>query len=102
MIKVRHCILSLMTMLFMNMGYAQVNYLQESKKDFDKRMHWFREAKYGMFIHFGLYSQLGGIYKENSTKGYAEWIQSEMNIPKDAYSELIRTWNPKDFNADSI
>src|SRR5690606_1897783 len=57
---------------------------------------------YGMFIHFGLYSQLGGIYKGNSTKGYAEWIQSEMNIPKAAYSELINTWNPKDFNADRI
>ena len=89
-------------MLFMNMGNAQVNNLQESKKDFDERMHWFREAKYGMFIHFGLYSQLGGIYKGNSTKGYAEWIQSEMNIPKAAYSELINTWNPKDFNADRI
>lgn len=102
MIKATHCILSLLAMLFMNMGNAQVNNLKESKKDFDERMHWFREAKYGMFIHFGLYSQLGGIYKGNSTKGYAEWIQSEMNIPKAAYSELINTWNPKDFNADRI
>ncbi|WP_411567688.1 alpha-L-fucosidase [Sphingobacterium sp. UGAL515B_05] len=63
MIKATHCILSLLAMLFMNMGNAQVNNLQESKKDFDERMHWFREAKYGMFIHFGLYSQLGGMYK---------------------------------------
>ncbi len=44
---------------------AQINYLNESESDMAQRMQWFTDAKYGMFIHFGLYSQLGGIYDGN-------------------------------------
>lgn len=85
-------------------GFSQekINYLEESKADFDKRMEWFNEAKYGMFIHFGLYSQLGGIYKGNDSGRYAEWIQSNAQIPKEEYVKLLQTWNPKNFNADKI
>ena len=39
-------------------GYSQVNYLEESETDFAERMNWFTDSKYGLFIHFGLYSQL--------------------------------------------
>jgi len=78
------------------------NYLEESEDDFNKRMEWFNEAKYGMFIHFGLYSQLGGIYKGDDSGRYAEWIQSNAQIPKEEYIKLIDTWTPKDFNADAI
>ncbi|HIB8181458.1 TPA: alpha-L-fucosidase [Elizabethkingia anophelis] len=81
---------------------AQVNYLEESKPKFDKRMKWFKDAKFGMFIHFGLYSQLGGEYKGISAPGYAEWIEAELDIPREEYAELIKTWNPKDLNADKI
>ncbi len=65
-------------------------------------MQWFLDAKYGMFIHFGLYSQLGGIYKGNDEGRYAEWIQANQQIPKSEYSKLIDTWNPKKFDADKI
>ncbi|MCL1668142.1 alpha-L-fucosidase [Elizabethkingia ursingii] len=81
---------------------AQVIYLDESKQDFDKRMKWFKEAKFGMFIHFGLYSQLGGEYKGKPGGGYAEWIQADLDIPSDEYAKLIKTWNPKDLNPDKI
>ncbi|NJN25859.1 MAG: hypothetical protein HC819_07780 [Cyclobacteriaceae bacterium] len=81
---------------------AQTNYLNESKEDFAERMKWFTDAKYGMFIHFGLYSQLGGIYKGNDEGRYAEWIQANQQIPKSEYIQLINTWNPKDFDADKI
>lgn len=81
---------------------AQVIYLNESKQDFDKRMKWFKEAKFGMFIHFGLYSQLGGEYKGKPGGGYAEWIQADLDIPSDEYAKLINTWNPKDLNPDKI
>ena len=56
-----------------------VNYLNESKEAYQKRMEWFTDSKYGMFIHFGLYSQLGGIYKGNESGRYAEWIQESAN-----------------------
>lgn len=43
-------------------------------------MQWFVEANYGMFIHFGLYSQLGGVWQGKQVRGYAEWIQGNGNI----------------------
>jgi len=84
------------------LALAQIGPLNESKADFDKRMEWFTDAKYGMFIHFGLYSQLGGIYKGKSAEGYSEWIQATLDIPKEEYAQLIKTWKPKNFNADAI
>ncbi|UMB53308.1 alpha-L-fucosidase [Lutibacter sp. A64] len=94
----------LLLLLFITAGFAQekINYLEESKEDFSQRMQWFNNAKYGMFIHFGLYSQLGGIYKGNDEGRYAEWIQGNQNIPSEEYVKLIDTWNPKDFNANKI
>ena len=80
----------------------KVNYLEESEEDFTKRMQWFNDAKYGMFIHFGLYSQLGGIYKGNDKGRYAEWIQGNQNIPNEEYVKLLETWKPEDFDADKI
>ncbi|MGQ7868842.1 alpha-L-fucosidase [Sunxiuqinia sp. sy24] len=82
--------------------FAQVNYLNESPVDFKNRMEWFTDAEYGMFIHFGLYSQLGGIYEGKTVKGYAEWIQSSADISREEYAQLIDTWNPKEFDAKKI
>lgn len=50
----------------------------------DARMKWWREARFGMFIHFGLYSQLGR----------NEWVQVLENIPKDEYAKLAETFCP--------
>ncbi|MGJ1268688.1 alpha-L-fucosidase [Sphingobacterium spiritivorum] len=81
---------------------AQINYLNESKQDFDKHMQWFVDSRYGMFIHFGLYSQLGGEYKRKDIEGYAEWIQANADIPSEEYALLTQTWNPKKFDAKKI
>jgi alpha-L-fucosidase len=84
---------------------AQVkkDYLKETQSEFNQRMKWFHDAEYGMFIHFGLYSQLGGIYNgHKSDEAYAEWIQSNNDIPKEEYVKLLKTWTPKNFNADKI
>jgi len=81
---------------------AQVNYLKESNEDFKKRMQWFADAKFGMFIHFGLYSQLGGIYNGKTVGEYAEWIQANADISREDYAKLINTWNPKNFDADKV
>ncbi len=96
-------IILLLTLFFVALsGIAQTNYLNESDEDFAKRMKWFTDSKYGMFIHFGLYSQLGGIYEGNDEGRYAEWIQANQQIPKSDYIELIDTWTPKNYNADKI
>ena len=56
----------------------------------DPKLSWFREAKFGMFIHFGLYSLLGR----------GEWVQYFENIPRDTYGKLKDQFNPHHFNAD--
>lgn len=61
---------------------------------------WFKEAKYGMMAHWGLYSLLGGEYKGRRVQDYAEWIQSYMPIPNDEYEQLAASFNPIYFNAD--
>ena len=60
-----------------------------------KNATWFREAKYGMMIHWGLYSLLGGEYGgKRITEKYAEWIQSNLAIPNAEYEKLARAFNP--------
>ena len=64
---------------------------------------WFKEAKYGMMIHWGLYSLLGGEYGgRRITKRYAEWIQANLAIPVAEYERLAAAFNPVFFDADEI
>lgn len=74
----------------------------ETLEDYKARMFWFTEAQYGMFIHFGLYSQLGGEWKGEQAWVYAEWIQAGLDIPSEEYVELIHDFNPTGFDADKI
>lgn len=78
------------------------DYWNEPQEEFENRMQWFTDAKYGMFIHFGLYSQLGGVWQDDTVKGYAEWIQSSADISAQEYAMLTHTFNPKNFDADFI
>ena len=61
---------------------------------------WFREAKFGMMIHWGLYSLLAGEYKGQRTENEAEWIQSRFRIPIAEYEKLASSFNPIYFNAE--
>ena len=61
---------------------------------------WFKEAKFGMMIHFGLYSLLGGEYKGRSMEYIGEWAQSYFRIPNEEYHGLAKVFNPIYFNAD--
>lgn len=66
----------------------------------ESKMQWFREAHFGIFIHWGLYSELAGEWKEKNVMGGAEWIQNYLGIPSSEYSKLAKTFNPTQFNAD--
>ena len=85
-------------------GFSQekTDYLKETPEDFNHRIQWFTDAQYGMFIHFGLYSQLGGVYNEEPSPRYAEWIQANMDIAAQEYAMLTATFNPENFDADFI
>jgi len=59
--------------------------------------HWFQDAKFGIFLHWGLYSELGGAGK----MGIAEWIMDDAQIPARHYERLAKFFNPTSFDADA-
>ena len=61
---------------------------------------WFKEAKFGMMIHFGLYSLLGGEWKGKRTDQIGEWIQSYFRIPNAEYHKLTTVFHPIYFDAE--
>lgn len=75
-----------------------------------KKAEWFKEAKFGVFIHWGLYTLLEGSYQghtlpdttfANGRSWYAEWIQMRLEVPSKEYKALAKEFNPVHFNADA-
>ncbi len=87
-------ILFLISLLTLN---AQ-DYLKETKAQHDARMQWWRDARFGLFIHWGLYSVLAGQWGNET--GYAEWIRDQAQIPVEEYDKLVSKFDPVKFNAD--
>lgn len=67
-----------------------------------KRLKWFREARFGMMIHWGLYSVPAGEWKGKLIPGLGEWIMNRAKIPVIEYEQLAKQFNPVKFNADEI
>jgi alpha-L-fucosidase len=72
----------------------------ESKAEHDRRMKWFRDARFGMFIHWGLYAVPAGEWKGKLIPGLGEWIMNRAKIPVSEYELLTKQFNPVKFNAD--
>ena len=62
------------------------------------RMAWWREARFGMFIHWGLYAIPAGEWKGETN--HAEWIRTTAQIPIDEYDKFVQEFNPIKFDAD--
>ena len=68
----------------------------------DARMKWWREARFGMFIHWGVYAQWGGVYHgHQQARGGAEWIMNRAKIPVAEYKERAKSFNPTQYNPDA-
>ena len=72
----------------------------ETKEQRDSRMSWWREAKFGLFIHWGVYSVPAGFYHDQPVKGIGEWIMNRGKIPMAEYQQFAKQFNPVKFNAD--
>src|SRR5436853_1144091 len=72
----------------------------ETKEQRDARMKWWREARFGMFIHWGIYSVPAGVYKGQQSTHIGEWIMRDFNIPVAEYAQYTTQFNPTKFNAD--
>nr|MBP7275813.1 alpha-L-fucosidase [Kiritimatiellia bacterium] len=62
-----------------------------------ERMRWFAEARFGMFIHWGLYAIPAGEW--NGKGGHGEWIRTTAQIPREEYRTLLARFNPVHFDA---
>ncbi|MCB9264769.1 MAG: alpha-L-fucosidase [Lewinellaceae bacterium] len=76
------------------------NYLLESEEEFDERMAWWRNAGFGMFIHWGAYAVPAGIHKGKEASGVGEWIMNTGQIPVEEYEPYARQFNPVEFDAE--
>ena len=66
----------------------------------DDRMAWWREARFGLFVHWGLYALLAGEW--GGRTDYGEWIRNNAKIPIDEYETLVGRFNPVRFDADRV
>ncbi len=65
------------------------------------RLAWFREAKYGLFIHWGLYAIPAGEWRGKRIPGIGEWIMNRAKIPVAEYEQLAKQWNPVKFDPEA-
>ena len=73
---------------------------EETPAQRETRIAWWREARFGMFVHWGAYSYLGGTWHGQNFGGYAEHIQRAQKIPMAVYrTEVVEKFNPTNFNA---
>lgn len=70
---------------------------QETPAEHDARMAWFREARFGMFIHWGVYSVPAGQWK--GVNRYGEWFMEETKMPVSEYEKFAKQFNPVKFDA---
>ena len=65
----------------------------------DCGQQWWKEAKYGMFIHWGLYARLAGTWNNRDVEGIGEWIMKRLDIPIPEYEKIAKDFNPVNFSA---
>ena len=61
---------------------------------------WFEDAKFGLFLHFGLFSLPAGEWEGKRYHGISEWIEKRAKIPLATYRAMAKDFNPDRFNAD--
>jgi alpha-L-fucosidase len=66
----------------------------------DQRMQWWREARFGMFIHWGVYSVPAGIWDGRQIGGIGEWIMNRAKIPVADYQRMAKQFNPVKYDPD--
>src|SRR5580692_2732107 len=65
----------------------------------EERMQWWRDARFGMFIHWGIYSVPAGVYQGKDVPGIGEWIMRNADIPVAEYAQYAAQFDPTNFDA---
>ena len=108
-------ILIIVTLLFASEGwvYSEIDskieslvtykgpYDDETAEQRDARMAWWREARFGLFIHWGVYSVPAGTHKGEQIENIGEWIMHYGKIPVAEYQEYSKQFNPVDYDPEA-
>jgi alpha-L-fucosidase len=76
-------------------------YANETPAQREARMKWWREARFGMFIHWGVYAVPAGTYNGKKIDGIGEWIMNRGKIPMAEYQAYAKDFNPVKYDADA-
>ena len=68
----------------------------------EERLTFMKDGKFGMFIHFGMYSVLGGMWNGKKWPGPGEWILKNSRMPVEEYKNVAKSFNPVEFDAEEI
>jgi len=89
------------SLLFILLACSQLVSAQAKQHSKDERMKWWREARFGMFIHWGVYAQWAGVYHGHEQgRGGAEWIMNRSKIPVAEYQAKAKEFNPQSYDPD--
>jgi alpha-L-fucosidase len=81
--------------------FSGITRAQQKPSD-TERLAWWHEAKFGMFIHWGVYSMYGGVYKgHQQARGDAAWIENRCKIPVAEYRKNAKQFNPVNYNPEA-
>jgi alpha-L-fucosidase len=81
-------------------GFSQTSSSLKLDTSKSNRMEWWREARFGMFVHWGVYSVPAGTYKGQKINRIGEWIMNRGKISVAEYQQFATQFNPVNFNAD--
>jgi alpha-L-fucosidase len=94
--------ISCLLLLFLSIS-ASAAHAAEAPRPSSATIRDWQDRKYGMFIHFGLYSTLGGVWKGQQYSGnYSEQIESDAHIPEAEYAALASNFDPQKWDPDAI
>ena len=86
------------TLTFIMALVLALNTFAQSKPD---KMDWWKEAKFGLFIHWGVYSVPAGVYNGKDIAGIGEWIMNRGKIPTSEYQAYAKHFNPVKYNPEA-
>lgn len=75
---------------------------KETPEQFKERLQWWNTARFGMFVHWGIYSVTGGDYKGQKLPNSAEWMMNRGKIPVAEYEQYASQFNPSKFDAQAF
>jgi alpha-L-fucosidase len=96
--KVHLPLLAVMLLIFSFTLQVYSQDTTETPEQKNARMEWWRDARFGLFIHWGIYSVPAGVWK--GKRNYAEWIRNDAQIPLKVYEKFVNQFDPVKFDAE--